>query len=263
MKIKNQSRVKFLQMLVFFLPLLLLTPASAAPVSAQWEYKISIVKGAPTPDMATKAIAMAGMVFGAVTVANGSDSGTIDGKGFSLRSNIKVAALLSMLDSNLNMSRQSTGVYFGDYAFTQSYYDKRGSNPPLQFVVNMKTRQYVFTNGPGPAHIEPYKYMVVDMAMLPYSFIGRPAPKSKTFVAFSDGKTIYNATLAPKAEKLEIGGKDIAAVRLSGTASTSSLDIWVRESDGYPLQMRIGLNAQYGAVLEQRVQAVPNALFVR
>ena len=259
----NKKNLSFLALMAFCLAPFVVKPVIAAPLSAQWAYKISIVKGAPTPDMATKAIAAAGVVFGAVTVANGSDSGTIDNKGFNLRSNIKVAALLSMLDSNLNMSRQSSGVFFGDYSFTQSYFDKRGSNPPLQFVVNTKTKQYVFTNGPGPAHIEPFKYMVVDMAMLPYSFIGRPAPKSKSFVAFSDGKTIYSTTLTPKVEKLEIAGKDISSVRLSGIASGSSLDIWVREADGYPLQMRVGLNAQYGAVLEQRIEAVPNALFVR
>jgi hypothetical protein len=39
--------------------------------------------------------------------------------------------------------------------------------------------------------------------------------------------------------------------------------LWVREADGYPLQMRVGLNAQYGAVLDQQVEAVPKALFVR
>lgn len=260
---KSHSFLSFMLLVVFCLAPIAVKPVIAAPVSAQWVYKISIVKGAPTPDMATKAIAAAGMLFGAVTVANGADVGTIDGKGFSLRSNINVAALLSMLDSNLNMSRQSNGVFFGDYAFTQSYLDKRGSNPPLQFVVNTKTKQYVFTNGPGPAHLEPFKYMVVDMAMLPYSFIGKPAPKVKSFVAFSDGKKIFSTTLTPKAEKLEIAGDDIAAVRLSGVASNSALDIWVREADGYPLQMRIGLNAQYGAVLEQRIEAVPKTLFVR
>jgi len=237
--------------------------ALGAPVSANWVYKISIVKGAPTPDMATKAIAAAGMLFGAVTVADGSDIGTIDAKGFNLRSHVKVATLLSMLDGNLNMVRQSNGIFVNGMAFTQRYSDKRGSNPELLMVTNLKQKQFAFSNGPRPARIEPMKDATVDIAMLPYAFMGRPAPKTTAFVAFTDGKSIYSTGLAPKPEMLEVAGKLIPAVRLSGRASGGTLDLWIREADGYPLHMRVGLNAQYGAVLDQRVQAVPTALFVR
>lgn len=237
--------------------------AMAAPVSANWVYKIGIVKGAPTPDMASKAIAAAGMLFGSVTVASGSDAGTIDEKGFNLRSHIKVSTLLSMLDRNLNMVRQSNGIFVSGVSSTQRYSDKRGSNPELLLVANTKQKQYVFTNGTGPARIEPMKYTVVDIAMLPYAFIGRPAPKTLSFIAFTDGKSIFSTNLTPKPEKIEIAGKPIPAVRLSGLASGGALDLWIREADGYPLHMRIGLSAQYGAVLDQRVEAAPMALFVR
>lgn len=235
----------------------------AAPISASWVYKISIVKGAPTPDMASKAIAATGMIFGAVTVADGSDVGTIDAKGFNLRSHVKVATLLSMLDSNLNMGRQSSGIFVNGIAFTQRYSDKRGSNPELLMVTNLKQKQFAFTNGAGPARIEPMKYATVDIAMLPYAFIGRLAPKTMSFVAFTDGKSIYSTSLTPRPEKFEVAGKLIPAVRLSGTASGGTLDLWIREADGYPLHMRVGLNAQYGAVLDQQIEAVPTALFIR
>jgi hypothetical protein len=235
----------------------------SGPVSANWVYKISIVKGAPTPDMASKAIAAAGMLLGAVTVADGSDVGTIDAKGFSLRSHIKVATLLSMLDSNLNMDRQSNGIFVNGIALTQRYSDKRGSNPELLMVTNRAQRQIAFSKGLGTARTEPMKYATVDIAMLPYAFIGRPAPKALAFVAFTDGKSIYTTGLTPRPEKIEVAGQTQAAVRLSGTASGGTLDLWVREADGYPLQMRVGLNAQYGAVLDQQVQAVPMALLVR
>ena len=86
------------------------TDALAAPVSANWVYKISIAKGAPTPDLATKAVVAAGTLLGAVAVADVSDVGTIDARGYSLRSHIKVATLLSMLDSNLNVVRESNGI---------------------------------------------------------------------------------------------------------------------------------------------------------
>lgn len=235
--------------------------AVAAPLSADWIYKIEVVKGAPTPDMASKAIAMAGKWVGAVTVANGSDVGAIDGKGFTLRSHVKVVTLLSMLDSNLDMVRQSSGVFFSGIAFTLRYADKRGSNPELLLVSNLKQRQYLFTKGGGPARIEPMKYLMVDIAMLPYAFIGRAAPKATSFISFTDGKSIISTNLTPIPERLEVAGKLVPAVRLSGLAPGGTLDLWIREADGYPLHMRVGLNAKYGAVLDQRVVAVPTALF--
>lgn len=235
----------------------------AAQISNNWVYKISIVKDAPTPDMATKAIAAAGMLLGSVTVAQGSDIGTIDEKTFDLTSRIKVSTLLSMLDSNLNMLRQSNGTFENGIAFTRRYTDKRGSKPQMQMVADMKRRHYAFSKGTESTRNDPMKYIMVDMAMLPYAFMGRTAPKNIFSIVFTDGKSTYSTSLTPKPEKIEMAGKTISAIRLSGFASGGSLDLWVREADGYPLHMRIGLNARYGAVLDQKVESVPTTLFVR
>ena len=147
------------------------TEALAAPVSANWVYKISIAKGAPTPDLATKAVVAAGTLLGAVTVADVSDVGTIDGRGYSLRSHIKVANLLSMLDSNLNVVRDSNGIFANGIAFTQRYSDKRGSRSELLMVSNLKQMEFSFSNGRGHIRTEPIKFATVDIAMLPYAFI--------------------------------------------------------------------------------------------
>jgi hypothetical protein len=243
--------------------IILHTHALAAVVTAQWVYKISVIKGAPTPDMATKAIATAGSVFGAVTVAQGADAASVEAKGFALRSNIKVATLLSMLDSNLNMVRQSSGLFVNNIASTQRYSDKRGSTPELLMAVNPRLRQLTFSNGPGTARSEAMKTEVVDLAMLPYAFIGRPAPKAATPLVFTDGKMLFTTLLSPRHENVKVAGQLVPAVRLTGTAAGGSLDLWVRATDSYPLVMRIGLDAKYGLVLEQEVQAVPATLVMR
>jgi len=235
---------------------------AATPINAKWIYKISVTKGAPTPDVASKAIAMAGSLFGTVTVAEGVDAGALDDVGFSLRSNIKVAALLSMLDNNLNMYRQSTGVFTSGFVHTQRYVDKRGSAAELQVVANFKSKLLTFTQGSNPARTEAIKYPTTDIAMLPYAFIGHAAPKAAVTVAFTDGKSLYTTTLSPQPEGFEVAGQQIRAVRLSGNAARGRLELWVREADSYPLHMRIGLGAQYGAVLEQDIDRVPAALVV-
>jgi len=238
------------------------TEALAAPVSANWVYKISIAKGAPTPDLATKAVVAAGTLLGAVTVADVSDFGTIDGRGYSLRSHIKVANLLSMLDSNLNVVRDSNGIFANGIAFTQRYSDKRGSRPELLMVSNLKQMEFSFSNGRGHIRTEPIKFATVDIAMLPYAFIGQPAPKGMAFIAFTDGKSIYSTGLSVSPEKLDVAGKLIQAVRLSGQASGGALELWIREADGYPLHVRVGF-PKYGAVLDGRILTVPSTLFVR
>jgi len=249
--------------IAFAFSLLLQGNAFAAVVTAQWVYKISVIKGAPTPDMATKAIATAGSVFGAVMVAQGADAASVEAKGFALRSNIKVATLLSMLDSNLNMVRQSSGLFVNNIASTQRYSDKRGSTPELLMAVNPRLRQLTFSNGPGTARSEAMKSEIVDIAMLPYAFVGRPAPKTATPLVFTDGKSLFTTQLTPRLENVKVAGQLVSAVRLTGTAAGGSLDLWVRATDSYPLMMRVGLDAKYGLVLEQEVQAIPAALVVR
>jgi hypothetical protein len=234
----------------------------AGSVSTNWVYKISIAKDTPTPDIATKAIATAGALLGEVSVADVSDVGTIDSRGYSLKSHIKVAALLSMLDSNLGVVRQCNGIFVNGIAFTQRYSDKRGSRPELLMVSNLKNKELVFSNGRGSIRTEPIKYATVDIAMLPYAFIGHPAPKTAAFVAFTDGKSLFSTALSARAEISTVAGKLIPAVHLSGHVPGGTLDLWIRDADGYPFHVRVGLT-KYGAVLDGKIEAVPSAYFVR
>jgi hypothetical protein len=100
-----------------------------------------------------------------------------------------------MLDSNLNVVRDSNGIFANGIAFTQRYSDKRGSRPELLMVSNLKQMEFSFSNGRGHIRTEPIKFATVDIAMLPYAFIGQPAPKGMAFIAFTDGKSIYQHRL--------------------------------------------------------------------
>jgi hypothetical protein len=122
--------------------------------------------------------------------------------------------------------------------------------------------EFSFSNGRGHIRTEPIKFATVDIAMLPYAFIGQPAPKGMAFIAFTDGKSIYSTGLSVSPEKLDVAGKLIQAVRLSGQASGGALELWIREADGYPLHVRVGF-PKYGAVLDGRILTVPSTLFVR
>lgn len=231
--------------------------ANAAAISTQWNYEISVVSGAPTPDATAKLIVGAASLLGSVGVGTGRDTGTIDKNSYTLRSKIEGARLLTAVSSNLNVTRQSNGRFVNGVALTMRYTDKRGSSDELISVTNLTTRRYEFSKGGNPNGTEPFKVAASDLVMAPYAFLGKPAPTKPSFLALSDGKAIRQISLSPKTETMKIGGMVINTIRLSGHTSAGTFDLWVRAEDSYPLRMRIGLGAKYGAVLDQIAKEIP------
>ena len=233
--------------------------AHAVSISTQWSYEIAVLPGAPTPDAASKLIVGAARFLGSVSVGSGQDTGTINKNSYTLRSKIEGAPLLSAVTSNLNVSRQSSGQFVNGVALTMRYTDKRGSAGELMSVTNLAGKRYEFSKGGTPSGNEPFKVAASDLLMAPYAFIGKPAPTKPAFLALSDGKAIRQVSLTPKVESMKVGRAVVNAVRLSGFTSAGSFDLWVRAEDSYPLRMRIGLGAKYGATLDQKADEVPAA----
>ena len=236
------------------------TTARAVTISTQWNYEISVISGAPTPDAAAKLIVGTASLLGSVGIGTGQDTGTIDKDSYVLRSEIEGARLLSSVISNLKMSRQSSGRFVNGIALTMRYTDKRGSTDQLVSVTNLTAKRYEFYKGGSPNGTEPFKVAASDLLKAPYAFLGKPAPSKASFLALSDGKGVRQISLTPKMESVKVAGKAINAMRLSGNTSAGTFDLWVRAEDSYPLRMRIGLGAQYGAVLDQKAKEIPAGL---
>ncbi|MEO5660490.1 MAG: hypothetical protein ABIQ90_11955 [Polaromonas sp.] len=231
--------------------------ANAATISTQWNYEVSVVSGAPTPDATAKLIVGAASLLGSVGVGTGHDAGTIDKNTYALRSQIEGARLLTAVISNLKVTRQSNGRFVNGVALTMRYTDKRGSSDELTSVTNLKARRYEFRKGGNSNGSEPLKVAASDLVMAPYAFLGKPAPTKPSFLALSDGKSIRQISLSPKTEVVKVAGRAINAIRFSGHTSAGTFDLWVRAEDSYPLRMRIGLGAKYGAVLDQIAKDIP------
>ncbi|MDZ4145435.1 MAG: hypothetical protein U1D29_13045 [Burkholderiales bacterium] len=205
-------------------------PASAATISTQWRYEVSVLPGAPTPDAVSKLLVGAAGFLGPVGIGTGRDTGTIDKNSYTLQSRIEGARLLTAVFSNLNVTRQSTGRFVNGIALTLRYTDKRGDNAELMSVTNLTARRYEFSKGGSLVGSEPLKVAASDLAMAPYAFIGKPAPSQSAFLALSDGKTVRQIILSSKTETMKVAGKVVNAVRLSGNAGTGTFDLWVRAS---------------------------------
>lgn len=254
------KRISALLSQIIALMLVTYNTAAGTTFENRWTYTLTSVPGVQSEDLATKAIITAGRFVGAVTVADGVDNVIIDEKGFRLSSKLQVVRLLSMLDSNLNMLRMSQGVYEKGVPSTWRYTDKRGSRPQMEFVAYPKTKQAGFFREKEPPKYFNAQGPIVDIAMMPYMFIGRSIPKTAVPLTFTDGKSTTSTTLTPKSEQIDFKNKWTKVIRFSGTASSGTLDLWVRESDGFPLKMRVGLNAKYGLVLAQEVLEQPLSL---
>src|SRR5438132_373510 len=189
--------------------------ALAAPVNTQWDFEISVQENAPTPDATSKAIVAAASLFGSVTVGSGQDTGTIDKNGYALQSRITGSPLLARMFDNLSIARQSSGRFVNGIALTMRYSDRRGRSEELTTVTNLAARRYEFAKGGKPSGTTPMTVAASDIASAPYAFLGKPAPSKVTFLAFTDGKSIRQATLQPHLESVKLGGKVISAVRLA------------------------------------------------
>ena len=233
---------------------------NAATISTQWIYEVSVVSGAPTPDATAKLIVGAAGLLGSVGIGTGQDTGTIDKNTYVLNSRIEGARLLTAVLSDLKVTRQSNGRFVNGVALTIRYTDKRGSSDELTSVTNLVAKRYEFSKGGKPNGTESFNVAASDLLMAPYAFLGKPAPSKPSFLAVSDGKGIRQINLFPKAEVVKVAGKEINAVRFSGHTSAGIFDLWVRAEDSYPLRMRIGLGAKYGAVLDQIARDIPSNL---
>jgi hypothetical protein len=237
--------------------------AHAKTLTAQWSYQITVTKEAQGTDAMSKAIITAAKWMGSVGIGAGADRLEIDSKGFALQSNVKGSTLITAVSDNVNMSRRSRGIFVNGLPLVLNYADKRGSSPELSTVANLSAKRYEFYKGGKLSSTAPFAYVAVDIASLPYVFLGKPAPTKPTFVAFTDGKSLRSTTLSPSpATSMKIAGGEYSVVRYSGAAAGGSyVSLWVRATDGYPVKMVVGLGSKYGAVIEQSIAAIPAETF--
>jgi hypothetical protein len=237
--------------------------AHAKTLTAQWNYQITVTKEAQGTDAMSKAIITAAKWLGSVGIGSGADRLEIDAKGFSLQSNVKGSTVISAVSDNVNMSRRSRGIFVNGLPLTLNYADKRGSSPELSTVTNLNAKRYEFYKGGKLGNTAPFSYVAVDMASLPYVFLGKPAPTKPTFVAFTDGKSMRSTTLNPSpAAMMKVAGGEYSVVRYSGAAASGSyVNLWVRATDGYPIKIVVGLGSKYGAVIEQSIASIPAETF--
>ena len=235
----------------------------ASSFSATYTVKVEVdADKAGGTSVTDRAAIKAASLLGAIEVGSVRDEGSLKGGVFRLTSTVTGTRAVKMFvsEDRLEVNRTSEGQVRQGHLVTTRYTDRRGKREPLVYVADIGKGRYEFRRGNAVVGGDRLQFSNVDMAALPYLFLGR-APASAPFsVAYTDGKAVRVTTFRPRAESLRVAGSDVPTVRLTSVQRTPSdplIEIWARAADGFPLRVRVGLSAQYGAIADAQVTQVP------
>jgi hypothetical protein len=240
-----------------------LAQAQAAPFSAGYTLTLSVDPAKAQPQsQSDRALIRAAGALGTVEVGTLNDTGIWDGKKLRLRSLGAGTATLKtfIADERLDMARTSEAELRDGLLVTTRYTDRRGSSPLLVYAADLQKAQYELRRGGKVVTTGKLRQPTTDLAALPYLFIGRTPPKSPVTLAYTDGKALREVSFKSTAENLTVAGKSVATTRLTSTPKTldePTIDLWLRNDDGFPLRVRVGLGSKYGAIADQQIKALP------
>lgn len=252
-----------LRPLLAALALTLGTNVAANPFTATYVVQMSVDSGKATPQNARdRAMVQGASMLGSFEVGTIVDSGSLANGVFRLQSKGTGSRALKTIipDDRLEMARSSEGQIRQGSLVTQRFSDKRGSSALLTYSADIEKKRYEMRRAGRVTETGALKYATVDIAALPYLFLGRTPPTAPFSVAYTDAKSVHLAGFRVVAEKIEIAGKTVAVTRLTSaprTAKDPQIDLWLRNEDGFPLRVRVGLSAQWGAVADQLIRSLP------
>jgi hypothetical protein len=241
----------------------LATGAVANTFNATYTVHMLVDANKAAPQTATdRAMIQGAAMLGWFEVGTITDSGTLAAGVFRLKSVGTGSRSLKTLipDDRLEINRTSEGQIRQGSLVTLRFSDKRGSSPLLTYAADLPKKRYEMRRGGQVTETGALKYPNVDIAALPYLFLGRPAPTGAFSVAYTDAKSVKLAGFRVTRENLTVAGTTVATTRLTSASSNPDdprIEIWLRNEDGFPLRVRVGVSAQYGAIADQQIKSIP------
>jgi hypothetical protein len=101
-----------------------------------------------------------------------------------------------------------------------------------------------------------------DLTSLPYFWLGKPVKPGRLRIDVIDTKKVFHEDFVGKPTNARFQGQLIKAVQFDKVKrgpDDAELTILVRESDGFPLRIDLGLSAKYGITALMFPQTIPPA----
>lgn len=172
------------------------------------------------------------------------------------------STLLKMATTSANISRQSDGRRLASgRPYSDRFMEKKGTKEATVVTFDYGRHQATYMRGKEIRKQEALRNGVADSASLPYIFFRQPRLSGPALVLATDGISTRQLMLDQMDTSVDLANKAVPAVKWTrrlGSSQDPSFELWVRKEDGLPLRMRLGLNARYGVVLEQRLTRIPD-----
>lgn len=175
---------------------------------------------------------------------------------------------LAVLLRRLHWVRGASGEVRDGRPELLSASNQRGDSPATLMQIE-HGRMQVTTAGEAAsapaestATTQPAPPGLTDPLTLSWGYLQRPLPTRAFTVPLLINDKVQTAHITPQRTTLKWQGQEVACTLLDAHSAQSSatLRIWLRQSDGLPLQVELGMGDRYGLDVVQTLAAVPDGL---
>ena len=243
--------------------------AETAPtlVTLQAEWAVHLESDGQGSDArGAQLLALLGALGGTQGVASAQDAVTLPAGGngpYRIDSTLTPRGPLAMLLQRLRWVRSASGQMQAGRAELSAASSQRGDSPARTVRVE-DGRMDVRTAGQTAqaGQDKPAPDGLLDPLTLGWGYLQRPLPTRPFTVPLLINDAVQTARVSPQPATLQWQGRATACTLLDAQSKDSSarLRIWLRQSDGLPLQIELGMGERYGLDVVQTLARIPAGL---
>ena len=195
--------------------------------------------------------ALSSALGGSIVVGGVNDTISFSKDAYHIKSVGSLGSILSVLTDKNTFTRISDGQVINGSTSTLRYVDSRAGSAPLTTLVDSRSQKIIIYDGKKVTAKTDYRGTIQDLLCFGYGFIGK-LPSGVVSVNIADGKSIKQAIFDIRKETIKSSQGAVDTVKLTRRLSAkddASVEYWLRNSDGIPLRIRIGMSQRYGATL--------------
>ncbi|MGC9185111.1 MAG: hypothetical protein ACP5GC_06650 [Thiomonas sp.] len=240
---------------------------AAAPLQADWRVRLES-DGKGTDSRAAQLVVLLGGLGGAEGVATAQDtvSWPVSGNGpYRIDSTLTPRGALATLLRRLHWVRTASGSVSGGQPTLLAASNQKGDSPATQVQIDQGQMRIRTAGEAASAALPPSQTApagLTDPLTLSWGYLQRPLPVKPFTVPLLINDKVQTAHITPQRVTLQWQGQDVACTLLDAQSAQSSatLRIWLRQSDGLPLQVELGMGDRYGLDVVQTLAGVPDGL---
>lgn len=238
-------------------------PATAeVTLHADWAVRLE-ADGQGSDARGAQLLVLLGALGGSDGIGQAQDAVTLpsDGDGpYRVDSTLTPRGALAVLLRRLHWVRSASGRMADGQAELLTASSQRGDAAPM--TARVSGGRLALRDGNAPVHDKPAPDGLLDPLSLGWGYLLRPLPTQPFTLPLLINDGVQTAEVVPRAATLQWQGQPVACVLLDARSNDSSakLRIWLRKSDGLPLQIELGMGERYGLNVVQTLARVPDGL---